>query len=128
VKKWLDENGKAGSKECKGMVDTSERHLRISVLEGELVIDESDSFNEDKDSDQGFGRGKTTKTADCEYDVEYVIAEFEMKKAHIKFAGDSFAGKTTDFTFQIIEDGEAGENMTTCATKDGAVAGKRVGD
>ena len=127
VKKWLDENGQPGSKECKTFVPADERFIRVSMLEGEVVIDEIGTESE-KDSDQSFGRGKVTKTAECEYDLEYLVSEYELKKGHIKFAGDSFSGKTAEFKYEIVMEGDEGENMMSCNAKDVALAGKRVGD
>lgn len=124
VKDWKTE-GDPRDGSCKENADMNQKKIRVEVLGGEILIDE---VAVEDPTEQGFGRAVLTKTADCEYDFSYDVENFTLKKAHIKFAPGSFSGTTTDFTYEVMEDGDEGENLWSCSTNAGTVVGKRIGD
>ncbi len=124
VKKWTLE-GSPGMGNCKTMADTAHTTVRVEVLGDTLFIDE---VTGDKPYGQSFGRAELERSGECEATISLEVQDFGLKAAKLTFAGDKITGKTTDFKYEVFEDGTAGENQWSCSTKDGDVVATRVGD
>lgn len=124
VKKWTLE-GSPGMGNCKTMADTAHTTVRVEVLGDTLYIDE---VTGDKPYGQSFGRAELQRTGECEATIKLEVQDFQLLAAKLTFAGDKVTGKTTDFKYEVFEDGTAGENQWSCTTKDGDVVATRVGD
>ncbi|HUJ60604.1 MAG TPA: hypothetical protein VLX92_19015 [Kofleriaceae bacterium] len=121
--KWKLEEGHPRALSCKDMNEVAATRVRIEPLGDQLFVDEvSGDANE-----QGFGRGKATRTGDCAYDVVYEIETFKLDGSLV-FAGDAVTGRAKQMHYTFIEDGTAGENEWTCATRDAELAIKRIAE
>jgi hypothetical protein len=124
VKKWkLEGHPKIGG--CKEMADLNVIHVRLERLGSELYID---SVSGEPPYGQTFGRATVRRRGDCMFTMGIEVDDFRLHEAQIELDGDTGTGTTSDFTYQVMEDGEAGENMWQCHTQHGAVAWKRVAD
>lgn len=121
VKKWTTEDDRT----CDEHAGIRRANVRIEMLDGTLLIDEADTA---EPFDQGFARATVKRTGECEADIAIAVQDFKLATAHIKFEGDKITGTTTDFTFEVFEDGEEGENQWFCKTTQGDVVFKRLGD
>jgi len=124
AKKWkLDGTSHIGS--CKDMADVHKPNVRVEMMGDTLLVDE---IGTEEPFEQGFSHATITRVGDCEADIVYSEQDVDLKAGHIKFEGDKVTGKATDYAYQVMEDGEAGENMWTCSTTDAEITGKRLGD
>ena len=124
VKKWTTE-GSPGFGNCKTMADTAHTTVRVEILGDELYIDE---VTRDAPYGQSFGRAELKRTGECEATFSLEVQDFHLMAAKVNFGGGKVNGKTTDFKYDVFEDGTAGENQWSCTTKDGDVVATRVGD
>ena len=125
VKKWKTEGSPSRGATCKEMAGTVEPFVRVELLGDTLFVDEASSSEQ---HEQSFGRATVKREGECGATIALEVQDFKLANATITFAGDKFSGKTTDFTYEVFEDGEAGENMWSCTTRQGDVVGKRIGD
>jgi hypothetical protein len=125
VKKWKTDGDPRFGASCKSNAGTVEPFIRVELLGDTLLIDEASSGDA---HEQSFGRATVKREGECDATIAIEVQDFKLATAKITFAGDKITGKTTDFTYEVFEDGEAGENQWSCTTKQGDVVGKRVGD
>ena len=121
--KWKLTEGKSHMGGCKDFTDQAKQKVRVEMLGDELFVDEvSGDANE-----QSFGRAKLTKKTDCQYDFELGVQDWSVTGT-ITFDGDKITGTASESRYQVMEDGEAGENLWACTTKNAPIEGKRLGD
>jgi hypothetical protein len=110
---------------CKMLVESYPVKLRLDALGDQILVDES---SDAKPLDQGFGRGKVTRTGECAITLSIELQDFTITDAVIVLDGDKLTGTAKKAHVQMFEDGEAGENMWSCDSADAQVTGTRVGD
>ena len=124
VKRWaLSGHPRFGG--CKEMGDDKTAFVRLELLGPDILVDEAER---DDAHGQLFGRADVRKTNECEFTISLEVQDFKLHEAKMSFNGDTVTGTTPDFTFDFMEDGEAGENMWSCHAKHADVVWKRVAD
>ncbi len=121
--KWKLSEGKPSMGGCKDFSDSAKANIRVEPLGDELFVDEVQGDNHE----QSFARAKLTRKTECEFDLEYAVQDWSFKGT-VKFDGDKLGGVAKESRYQVFEDGEAGENLWACNTKDAPIEGKRIAD
>jgi len=121
--KWKLAEGESRFGTCADMASTAHARVSIELLGDQLFVDEVSG----EDNEQSFQRGKLTKINECEYGLALEVTDFSFDGT-IKFAADKITGTAKTARYQVFEDGDAGENLWACKTKNAPLAGKRIAD
>lgn len=124
VKKWKT-GGRPSIGSCRAFADIHIPHVRLELLGHDLFIDE---VHGEPPYSQTFGRAQVRREGDCVLVMSIEVQDFRLHEAKLELRGDKITGTTTDFTYEVMEDGEAGENMWSCHTQQGDVTLKRLAD
>jgi len=124
VKKWKTD-GKPSIGNCRDFADIHKAYVRLEMLGPNWYVDEVHS---EPPYSQRFSRATVRREGECAMTVSLEVQDFKLHEAHVELRGDKVSGTTTDFTYEVMEDGDAGENMWSCHTTQGDVVWKRLAD
>jgi hypothetical protein len=124
VKTWKTE-GRPSIGGCRELADLHTAHVRLEMLGHDLYIDE---VHGEPPYGQTFGRAQVRRNGDCAIVMGIEVQDFTLRQAALELHGDKITGTTPDFTYEVMEDGEAGENLWKCHTRQGDVIWKRLAD
>jgi hypothetical protein len=124
VKTWKTD-GRPSIGSCRAFADTHTAHVRLEVLGHEVYIDE---VHGEPPYGQTFGRAQVRRNGDCAIVMGIEVQDFRLHEATLELDGDKITGTTSDFTYEVMEDGDAGENMWSCHTRQGDVVWTRLAD
>ena len=124
VKTWKTD-GTPSFGSCRELADLHTPRVRLELLGRELYVDEVHS---EPPYRQTFGRAQVRREGDCRFTLSLEVQDFRLHEAKLELRGDKVTGTTTDFTYDVMEDGEAGENLWSCHAQHGDVILKRVAD